>query len=348
VANISLKDDKAEAFKTPRPTIYDTASWILMAAALLLVLVLRLLPALLVGLATYELVQLLVKFLKIVKIHHVRAKMAAVGMVALGVVTFIIVATLALISFLQTDNIPMLLSKLADSIHSWQEELPTEVAEQLPDSPEELRQMVVGWLPLHVVELKEAGAEAARVIAHILFGLAIGVLASLHEVKPHEPPGRLARALTARVERLGDAFRRVVFAQVRISALNSILTALYLLVILPALDVHLPLVKTMVGFTFLFGLLAVVGNLISNTAIVILSLSVSIPVAVASLVFLVVIHKLEYFLNAHLIGTQIRAHAWELLLAMVVMEAAFGLPGLVAAPIYYAYAKDELVDQELV
>jgi len=67
-----------------------------------------------------------------------------------------------------------------------------------------------------------------------------------------------------------------------------------------------------------------------------------------SLLFLVVIHKLEYFLNAHMIGTQVHAHAWELLLAMLVMEAAFGLPGLVAAPIYYAYAKDELVSRELV
>ena len=150
------------------------------------------------------------------------------------------------------------------------------------------------------------------------------------------------------MQRLGEAFRRVVFAQVRIAALNSVLTALYLLIILPLVGVHLPLVKTMVGFTFLVGLLPVVGNLISNAAIVILSLSVSVPVAVASLVFLVVIHKLEYFLNAHLMGAQIRAHAWELLLSMLVMEAAFGLPGLVAASIYYAYAKDELVTLELV
>ena len=37
--------------------------------------------------------------------------------------------------------------------------------------------------------------------------------------------------------------------------------------------------------------------------------------------------------------------AWELLLAMLVMEAAFGLPGLVAAPVFYAYVKRELVDQ---
>jgi predicted PurR-regulated permease PerM len=49
-----------------------------------------------------------------------------------------------------------------------------------------------------------------------------------------------------------------------------------------------------------------------------------------------------------MIGAQVHARAWELLLAMLVMEAAFGIPGLIAAPIYYAYVKDELVSRRLV
>ena len=64
--------------------------------------------------------------------------------------------------------------------------------------------------------------------------------------------------------------------------------------------------------------------------------------AMASLAFLVIIHKLEYFINARIVGSQIEASAWELLLAIVVMEAAFGLPGVVAAPVFYAYLKAEL------
>ncbi|HJX66371.1 MAG TPA: hypothetical protein VJ860_20740 [Polyangia bacterium] len=47
-------------------------------------------------------------------------------------------------------------------------------------------------------------------------------------------------------------------------------------------------------------------------------------------------------------GSQIRARAWELLIAMPIMESAFGLPGIVAAPIYYAYLKDELAARQLV
>jgi len=63
--------------------------------------------------------------------------------------------------------------------------------------------------------------------------------------------------------------------------------------------------------TFVAGLLPVIGNLISNTVIVIVSLSHSANTAVASLAYLVAIHKLEYFLNARIIGSQIRSRAWS-------------------------------------
>jgi predicted PurR-regulated permease PerM len=92
----------------------------------------------------------------------------------------------------------------------------------------------------------------------------------------------------------------------------------------------------------------VIGNLISNTAVTIAGLSISLGVGVAALAFLVLIHKLEYFLNARIVGTQIRSRAWELLIAMLVMEAAFGLAGLVAGPIYYAYLKRELEVRDLI
>ncbi|TXI88882.1 MAG: AI-2E family transporter, partial [Burkholderiaceae bacterium] len=92
----------------------------------------------------------------------------------------------------------------------------------------------------------------------------------------------------------------------------------------------------------------VVGNIISNTVIVIVSLSHSLQMAVVSLSFMIVIHKLEYFLNARIIGSQVNAKAWELLTAILVMETLFGLPGVVAAPVFYSYLKKELSDRQLV
>ena len=102
---------------------------------------------------------------------------------------------------------------------------------------------------------------------------------------------------------------------------------------------HVPHIKSLIIQTWqrLKGFVLRAGKVI-----VIVSMAHSPQVAFSSLGFLVVIHKLEYFLNARIVGGQINARAWELLTAMLVMESAFGIAGLVAAPIAYAWLKDEL------
>ena len=192
------------------------------------------------------------------------------------------------------------------------------------------------------------GKEAGRTLIHIVAGTIIGAMISMREANPNLRYRALAQSLVERTARLGEAFRRIVFAQVRIAALNALFTGIYLAVILPLAGVHLPFTKTLITITFIMGLLPVIGNLVSNTIIVMVSLQHSIYAALGSLGFLIIIHKLEYFLNAKIVASRIRARAWELLLAMLVMEAAFGLAGIIAAPIYYAYIKDELSSRGLV
>jgi len=170
--------------------------------------------------------------------------------------------------------------------------------------------------------------------------MVLGAMVALNEVSAGHRDRPLAGALLERAERLSRSFRRVVFAQVRISLLNTLFTGVYLTLVLPLFGVHLPLTKTLIAVTFITGLLPVVGNLLSNTAIVVVSLSVSLYAAIASLAFLILIHKLEYFLNARIIGRRVESRTWELLMAMLAMEAAFGVAGVIAAPIYYAYLKE--------
>jgi predicted PurR-regulated permease PerM len=75
---------------------------------------------------------------------------------------------------------------------------------------------------------------------------------------------------------------------------------------------------------------------------VLLSFSVSANVAAVSLLFLVAIHKFEYFLNARIVGTEIDCKAWELLCVMLLGETLFGVNGVIAAPILYSWAKSEV------
>lgn len=334
---------------SPRTTRHDIASWILTGILLFLVLRLHLLSALLGGLLVYELVYLLAPTLHRL-FSNERAKLVVLGGLSTLVVGLISFVILAAVAFFRGDagHLPMLLQKMAEIVEGARGTLPTWILEHLPDRTEDLQVVIVDWLRRHAGEVQLAGKEAGRVLVHMLIGMIIGAMISLREALPHDRQAPLARALTQRTAGLGMAFRNIVFAQVRISAINTIFTALYLVVLLPLFGVHLPLTKTMIVVTFIAGLLPVLGNLISNTVIVIVSLSHSLPAALGSLAFLVLIHKAEYFLNARIIGQRIKARAWELLLAMLLMEAAFGIAGVIAAPIYYAYLKTELKQQGLI
>jgi predicted PurR-regulated permease PerM len=325
------------------------ASWVLAAAALLIVLHLHLLLPLLCGMLVHQLVRLLSPLLQ----RHVsgeRARMLSVALVAAIVIAGLAVGVIAMIAFLRSDagSLPHLLGRLMRVIDEARGQLPAFVVQYLPNDVTEFRSDVMVWAREHMGTLRLASGEVVTGIVHVLIGMVLGGMVSLYQARPAHESGPLAEALTLRMKLLADAFHRVVFAQIRISLVNTALTAVYLVVILPLFGVHLPLTKTMILVTFFAGLLPVVGNLISNTVVVLVALSASLNVAIGALVFLVAIHKFEYFLNARIVGTRIRAFSWELLAAMLLMEAAYGLPGLVAAPIYYAYVKNELMRARLV
>jgi predicted PurR-regulated permease PerM len=63
--------------------------------------------------------------------------------------------------------------------------------------------------------------------------------------------------------------------------------------------------------------------------------------ALFALVFLILIHKLEYFLNSKIVGDRIKNPMWLTLIGLVVGEKLMGVPGMVLAPIVLHYIKVE-------
>ncbi|MDA3914361.1 hypothetical protein [Oleiagrimonas sp.] len=328
------------------------SSYLLTGVGLLLVLWLHLLPALLAGLLVYELIVFATAGLQKRWIgSRTQARWIVVSILAVLTVGLLTLAVLGAVSILHAElgNPRDFWSQhMMPLVDKARQQLPPWVVDHLPSSVDDLRASSMQWLQTHAGTLQLAGKEAARVLVHILIGLVLGAIIALSHVRPNGEGGPLAEILATRAGRLADAFHDIVFSQVKISLVNTAFTTVFLFGALPLFGVHLPLAKTLVLVTFVAGLLPVIGNLISNTLITVVALSVSLGTGIAALVFLVGIHKLEYFLNASIVGTRIRARAWELLVAMLVMEAAFGLPGLVVAPIYYAYLKSELKKAHLI
>ena len=241
-----------------------------------------------------------------------------------------------------------LMSATAETLEKVKKSLPDSLSVAIPGTAAELQDNAVEFLREHGKGLSAAGAEGLITLAHILIGMVVGGMTSIASVKTVDNITGFLEALHTRTKMLAVSFEKVVFAQFKISLVNTVLTALYLCLILPACGIHLPMVMLLIVLTLIAGLVPVIGNLISNFVIVVLSLGTSLMVGGMSLLFLIIVHKLEYFLNARIIGHEVNAKAWELLCAMIVLEAVFGLHGVIAAPILYAWLKAELSINEII
>ncbi len=131
------------------------------------------------------------------------------------------------------------------------------------------------------------------------------------------------------------SFAMVMGAQLLISLINTIFTTIFVL------SVRVPYPYVVIAITFLCGLLPIIGNLISNTIICLVAITRSPSLAAMALLFLVVLHKFEYFLNSKIIGGRIKNPMWLTLLALIVGERIMGIPGMILAPVLLHYLKVE-------
>ena len=184
---------------------------------------------------------------------------------------------------------------------------------------------------------------ATAQIVFILIGIVVAVSLFLNpkmEKYSDKPKGsNLFTAVTdeirIRFQLFYQSFEIVMGAQIVISLINTFLTAVFVLA------VSLKHGTVVIGLTFLCGLLPIVGNLISNSIIVGIAFTISPRVAIAALVFLVALHKFEYFLNSKIIGDRIKNPVWLTLLALIIGERFMGIPGMILAPVMLNYIKVE-------
>ena len=239
-----------------------------------------------------------------------------------------------------------LLQHLAGTVLEIRQKLPAELAIHLPDGLTEAQVWLADYLKSKAQALTGFGTAGLHGFLLAYVGLVVGALIEGTFKNPTSAPLRIE--VRKRAGHFIDAFRQIVVAQFWIATTNALCTALFLLVALPLFGVDMPYIGALVALTFFAGLIPIVGNLICNSVMTLVGVSISLAVGLACLVFLIAIHKTEYLINAKILGKQTNTAAWELLAVMFVGEAVFGLPGLVAAPLYYAYVKKELQVARLV
>lgn len=190
---------------------------------------------------------------------------------------------------------------------------------------------------------KEATLQLAMLIIGIVVAVSLFINARWEtEGDPDVVKGSLystvVRELALRFETFYASFSRVIGAQIIISIINTGLTSVFLV------WNGFPYTTVIIVLTFLCGLLPIIGNILSNTLIV--GVAFTIPeigprMALIALIFLVVIHKLEYFLNSKIIGDRIKNPMWLTLIGIILGEKLMGIPGMIFAPVVLHYIKVE-------
>jgi len=281
----------------------------------------------------------LFSFFLLEKLHFVRSKWLAIGLFAL----ILLAGSVALARFTAQAVValPAVADKAIPSIIDYADKNGVE----LP---------FTDWASLKEVALESAKGKfqyvgrfatgATREVVFLLIGIVVAASLFLNNAvdldrAKHRIRNNLysltAEAIVERFRNFYRCFTTVMGAQIVISAINTGLTAIFVLVS------RLPNSAVVIGITFLCGMLPVVGNLISNTIIVAIAFTVSPKMALVALGFLVVVHKLEYFLNSKIIGDRIRNPVWLTLLGLILGEKLMGIPGMILAPVLLNYVKVE-------
>ncbi|HWW59762.1 MAG TPA: AI-2E family transporter, partial [Thermoanaerobaculia bacterium] len=332
----------------------EIAAWVILGGLLMFVLFRHLTAAVIMGLTLYLILDRVSHSFSR-RMSRTTVRPLALLIVALTTAVIMTGAIALAITMLRRGaaNIPDMMNRMAEILGSariWLGGLGEEFIPEVMTDAEDLKVMIAGWLKTHAQSVRAGGVWIGIGLVHMLMGGLLAVLVFFRHVTHHdeEKRGPLARHLVDKVDRFAHAFSRIATAQIKISAVNTTLTGIYLLGVLPMFGIDVPFRSTLVVITFICGLIPVLGNLISNVVITILSLGVSFPTAVGSLVFLIVIHKLEYLINSRIVGGETDSGAWEILLAILIGEAAFGVAGVVMAPIVYAFIKRELRDRALI
>jgi predicted PurR-regulated permease PerM len=332
----------------------EAAAYAIVIAGVFFVLWQHLVPALIMGLTLFTILDRLSDRFKGWMSHGAARPLALLTVAVITAITITgIIALMVMMLRRGAGNVPAMMEQMAEilgSVRLWLGGLGKQFIPEVMTDAEDFKLTAMTWLKTHAQTVRAGGVWLGVGLIYMIMGGLLAILVFFRHVTHRDEidRGPLARHLLEKVDRFGQAFSRIAWAQVKISAVNTTLTGLYLLVILPLFGIQVPFATTLIVITFVCGLIPVLGNLISNTVITILSMGVSVGTAVASLTFLVLIHKLEYLINSRIVGGETDSQAWEILLAIIVGEAAFGVGGVVMAPIIYAFVKRELRDRALV
>jgi predicted PurR-regulated permease PerM len=238
------------------------------------------------------------------------------------------------------ERLPMLLDRLLPRVDA----LSGRFGVSLPvDNVQELRALILEKIKENARSIETASGLMTRGFFQILLAVVIAVLrfvcgpaAPAAIDAPRGLDGEVLRECRDRAALFSASFQLVMGAQILVAAINTAVAAVFLFAF------QIPFRTMLTLTTFVCGMIPIVGNVISNSLIVAAALTRSDHLALAALIFLVVVHKAGYILNSRIVGGRMETPTWAILLGLLIGEALLGVTGVILAPTLIYYVREEL------
>lgn len=305
-------------------------------------------PSLIAGFITYLMMLYAEKFMANSLMLGKYSRLLATLTLSVFIITLLTASAMYFFNLIAktVSNPDMLINETALILDKTLKDLSPNMVHILPHNIDNIKAELLSFIQSNLITIRNFSKGATHTLITMILGMIIGIMIASSDYIESDKP--LINSFRNKMTNMIESFEHVVIAQAGIALFNTIMTSIYLLVIMPLFDIQFPFTKTIIVLTFFVGLIPIIGNIIVNAIVLVIGLSVSVSVGVAAFLYLIAIHKFEYFLNAKIIGKRIQARAFELLISMILLESVFGIIGLIAAPILYAYIKKELKKAKII
>lgn len=305
-------------------------------------------PSLIAGFITYLMMLYAEKFMANSLMLGKYSRLLATLTLSVFIITLLTASAMYFFNLIAktVSNPDMLINETALILDKTLKDLSPNMVHILPHNIDNIKAELLSFIQSNLITIRNFSKGATHTLITMILGMIIGIMIASSDYIESDKP--LINSFRNKMTNMIESFEHVVIAQAGIALFNTIMTSIYLLVIMPLFDIQFPFTKTIIALTFFVGLIPIIGNIIVNAIVLVIGLSVSVSVGVAAFLYLIAIHKFEYFLNAKIIGKRIQARAFELLISMILLESVFGIIGLIAAPILYAYIKKELKKAKMI
>ena len=309
------------------------ASFLLLAATAVAVVYLRAGSMLLAGLFSYI----------ILDVTHRKIKPLASPKLTrwATLVVFIVAATALSLTFARFFKVAIMKApELVDRVLPKMNDFAADHGLSSPiGTADDIKPAVLNALKSNAGALTKAGGLLTKDFLRLLVAVIVAVLCFLSPGPPrsaHNLADLIAIEFDARIDSFLKSFELVMLAQVLVSAVNTLLIAVF------ALATGLPNPQFVILATFVLGIIPVAGLIAANVILLAAALAVSLKTLLAAAIFLFVIHHFLYLLTGRVIGARTKLPMWQVLLGLLIGEMVMGIAGMLLAPAVLHYVREEL------